>query len=357
MSRSVRLIVIGCALLLTLAGCARFGPEILRSGRPAYNDAILATNDEQLLQNIVRLRFADSVGFLTVSSVTANVSMTASGTVNAGLGSPANYQGNLVPFAGTLKTEQNPTISYTPVRGDRIMRQILGETPIDLALLLINGASKHSEAWTALIRRVNNVRNPDFLESPAFAPDPRFGEIAALIGELQKRGSLYWVRVEGAKKGYAMVLHSYAPASSHEAARLLELLGIPKPAQEGDDAVVPIQLAVGSPPPGAIVIETRSLFHLMQLAAAGIDLPADLQSVARQYPEPGPAGRGIRILSSATRPAQARLVVEYQDRWYYIADGDLMSKQWFRMLQLLANAQVLDPAGSRSGPVLTIPTR
>ena len=34
-----------------------------------------------------------------------------------------------------------------------------------------------------------------------------------------------------------------------------------------------------------------------------------------------------------------------------------MSKQWFRMLQLLANAQVLDPAGSRPGPVLTIPTR
>lgn len=36
-------------------GCAWLGPEIIRAGRPAYNDAIIATNDEQSLQNIVRL--------------------------------------------------------------------------------------------------------------------------------------------------------------------------------------------------------------------------------------------------------------------------------------------------------------
>ena len=357
MSRSARVIVTGFALVLGLSGCTRFGPEVLRTGRPAYNDAILATNDEQLLQNIVRLRFLDSVGFLTVSSVTANVSMTATGTVNAGFGSAANFQGNLVPFAGTLTTEQNPTISYTPVRGDRILRQLLSETPIDLVVLLINAAPKHEAAWTALIRRVNDARNPEFLEPPAIEPDRRFAEIAALIGQLQRRGNLYWAKLAGPKKGYAMVLHSYAPANSREATRLLELLEIASPVREGDDAVVPIQLAVGSPPPGAIAIETRSLFHLMQLAAASIDLPAELKLIAGQYPEVGLAGKGIRILSSATRPAEASVAVEYRGRWYFIAESDQLSKRWFRMLQLLANAQVLDTAEGPRRPVLTIPTR
>jgi len=50
------------ALLLIaalLAACSTTGPEIIRGGRPAYNDAILSTNDEQLLQNVVRMRFPE----------------------------------------------------------------------------------------------------------------------------------------------------------------------------------------------------------------------------------------------------------------------------------------------------------
>ena len=263
-------------LAAALAGCAWLGPEIIRSGRPAYNDAILTTNDEQLLQNIVRLRFGDSVGFLTVSSVTANVSFTTTGTVNVGLGGPpANYQGNLVPFAGTVSSEQNPTISYAPMSGDRLLRQFAGEVPLDLAILLINTAHSHGAAWMAIVRRVNNLRNPDYLDPPVLVVDPKFEEIAALAGELQRRGVLYWVRLAGAQTGYAVVLHSYSPANSREVARLLDLLGIPRPVSEGDDVVIPVRLSVGSPDPGAIAIETRPLLDLMRLAAAAIELPAD----------------------------------------------------------------------------------
>jgi len=89
----------GVALVGALSGCTQLGPKVLRSGRPAYNNAILATNDEQLLQNIVRLRFVDSLGFLTASSVTANISLSATGAVNAGFGSPASYEGNLCDLA------------------------------------------------------------------------------------------------------------------------------------------------------------------------------------------------------------------------------------------------------------------
>lgn len=89
--------------------------------------------------------------------------------------------------------------------------------------------------------------------------------------------------------------------------RLLDLLGIEKPTREGDDIVVPVRLAVGTPDPGAIAIETRSLMDLMRLAAASIELPPDAAAVAVRYPEVGPAGKGIRIRSADTRPAQARV--------------------------------------------------
>ncbi len=341
--------------VVALSGCTWLGPEIIRSGRPAYNDAILATNDEQLLQNIVRLRFGDSLGFLTVSSVTANVTFTGTAGVELPFGRPlAAYAGALVPFSSSLSAEQNPTISYAPVSGDRVLRQLANETPLDLAILLIKSAHSHKEAWNAIVRRVNNVRNPDFLDPPLVVVEPRFEGIAALTSTLQRLGSLYWVRLSGAQTGYAVVLHSYSPTGAGDVAQLLNLLGIAKPVREGDDIMIPVRLSVGSPDPDAITIETRSLLDLMRLAAARIELPRDAAVGALRYPEPGPAGQGIRILSSDVQPAQARVAVEYRGRWYYIEHDDEASKQWFMMLQLLANAQVPD-ATPGLGPMLTLP--
>jgi hypothetical protein len=345
----------GTALVVAaaLSGCAWLGPDIVRSGRPAYNDAILATSDQQLLQNIVRMRFVDSIGFLAVSSITANVSVSATGGVQLGFGPESNYSGNLVPFTGTLRTEQNPTISYAPVAADHLLRQFAAQVPLDLAILMVNSAHSHAEAWWAIVRRVNNLRNPDFPDPPALDIDPRFAEVAELAGALQHRGSLYWVRVGEANTGHALVLHSYLPASSREAARLLELLGIKKPQREGDDVVIPVQLSVGMPVPGAVSVETRTLLDLMRLAAASIELPPSTRGAVR-FPTPGPAGRGIHIHSSTTAPAQPRVAVQYRDRWYWIDDDDGTSKQWFNMLQVLVAAQL--PGGSTgTAPVLTIP--
>jgi hypothetical protein len=71
-----------------------------------------------------------------------------------------------------------------------------------------------------------------------------------------------------------------------------------------------------------------------------------------RFPERGPAGRDIRILSSAFRPSQALVAAQYRGRWYYIEQSDEPSKQWFAMVGLLAGAQVPDTG---IGPVLTVP--
>jgi hypothetical protein len=344
---------VAVALAAVVSGCAWLGPESVRSGRPAYNDAILATDDAQLLQNIVRLRFADNVGFLTVSSILANVNVTASGSVDVGVGPSSNYIGNLVPFRGALSAEQNPTIAYTPVSGDNFLRQFASEVPLERAILLITSAQDRSQAWRVIVRRVNNLRNPDFPEPPALVVDPGFEETADLAGSLQRGGLLSWARLAGGQTGYAVVLHGYAPAKSHDVARLLQLLGIPKPDREGADVVIPVQLSVGSPAPGAISIETRSVFDLMRLAAASVELAADTRGAVR-FPTAGPAAHDIRIRSSATAPPDPRVATQYRGRWYYIDDEDDSSKKWFNRMQLLVNAQLPDTAAGTT-PLLTIP--
>jgi hypothetical protein len=54
---------------LFLAACAYFGPQALENNRNPYNIAIQSTNDEQLLLNLVRLKYRDTPFFLQVSSV------------------------------------------------------------------------------------------------------------------------------------------------------------------------------------------------------------------------------------------------------------------------------------------------
>ena len=352
----IKLLGIAWAVIAALSGCASVGPDNLRNGRPAYNDAILATSDEQLLQNIVRVRFNDSLGFLTVSTITSNVSVKATGMANVAIGVPGAYAaGNAIPFAGSVSTEQNPTIIYTPVAGDRLMRQFMGETPMDLVELLLNSAINQGQIWTALIRRVNGIRNPEFLDPPALEPDPRFTQLAVLVNALQREGALYWVKLGGAQTGHAMVLYTHSPASARDAARLLELVAVTKPASHRADLVVPIEFSAGSAPQDSLAIETRSLFHLLQLAAASIDIPDELKPITRSFSASGPAGKGIRIQSSATQPAQARLATQYRDRWYFIDDTDHSSKQWFFMLQLLTNAQLPDKSLGLT-PLLTIPS-
>ncbi|KJK24244.1 hypothetical protein UB46_12010 [Burkholderiaceae bacterium 16] len=324
---------------------------MIRAGRPAYNSAILATGDEQLLQNIVRTRFYDSVGFLTVASVTANVSVTASATVQAGFGPASNYAGNLVPFAGMLTTEQNPTISYAPLAGDELLRHLGAETTMERTFLMLNSAATPEQVWNMIVRRINNLRNPDFPDPPLLIVDPRFEQVVATASLLQRRGVLYWVQLAGSQSGYGLVIHSYSPDNTREVAKLLSLLGVKSPVLAGDDITIPVQLSVGSPDPGSIAIETRSLFDMIRIAGATIDLASDTSGVARQ-PAPGPAAGDLRIRSGSAPPADARVATQYRGRWYYIDGDDQLSKQWFTVLQLLAGA----PAGvSSAAPVLTIP--
>ena len=51
---------------LPIAGCS-FGPRALENTRLRYNEAVKTTTEEQLLLNIVRLRYTDNPSSLAVS--------------------------------------------------------------------------------------------------------------------------------------------------------------------------------------------------------------------------------------------------------------------------------------------------
>ena len=60
----------GLVLLPLLSGCA-FGPRLLENSHGRYQESVKRVEDEELLRNLVRLRYTESFSNLDVASITA----------------------------------------------------------------------------------------------------------------------------------------------------------------------------------------------------------------------------------------------------------------------------------------------
>src|SRR5262249_61032119 len=79
-NRTVRSIRMLSALLLgaLVAGCSSFGPSALQQSRLQYNEVVKTTTEQQLLLNIVRLRYTDTPSSLAVSAIAAQFEVSKS---------------------------------------------------------------------------------------------------------------------------------------------------------------------------------------------------------------------------------------------------------------------------------------
>lgn len=351
------LLVATAVFACLLAGCAVLGPSAIRNGRLAYNEAITETNNQQLLLSVIHSRYGQRGSLLSVASVTANVRITTSSTIQLGFGSFDDYAGNLVPFSGGAVFEENPTISYTPVEGAKYLTQIFSPIPVPLLAQLAGTLADSTFVYNALVSSVNGIRNPDFLFSPADA-DPRFGRLTALLTTLARANRLHWVADSRRVGNFSIVIDHSPPAYEGEVHELLGLLGLPAPDGPSARVILPVSLALDGRDSGSIGIITRSVYAMVQILSAAVQIPeADRRDgIAASYPPPGPAGNGLRVHYSPGRPESAAVAVGYRGGWFYIDDRDQNTKQFFRLMSTLWSVAIAESAAKGSAaPVLTVP--
>jgi len=348
--------------LLCLCGCSRvlgpratLGPGAIVRGRGLYNEVISATNNEQTLQLIVRARYGEPAGLLSVASVTANLQATASTAAQFGIGPSSNYNGNLVPLAVGFGYAENPTIAYTPVQGERYAKAIL--SPVGLDVLVLLAATEHAPARlvSALVKRVNGLQNP--LYGP---PEARAGfeRSIALLERLQTAGQATWTSTSGKTGGFALVIHDYA-ATRDVVDDLLRQWRLSPSLARGDRAIVlPINLAVGHATGTQLNVLTRSVYELVVLEASAVDVPPEHAALglADHALDRVSSVQGLlRIRSSADPPSIPVLVaVRHRGYWFYISADDAESKLAFQLLQTLIGMRLVEST-PQSAPTLTIP--
>jgi hypothetical protein len=344
---------IGCLL----AGCAVVGPPSIRNGRSVYNDAINDTNNQQMLMVVIRERYAENSSLLAVSSVTANVSVSTSAGLQVGFGNESNYLGNLVPFSAGAIFEENPTVSYTPVEGQKYLRQVTSPVSLSIMVPLCESAVDPGLLFMALVSRVNDIANPDFLASPV-RPDPGFARFVELTTRLGQAQALNWVENTRPEAGFSVIIHHFRPDHEDDALELLRLLGLPAPPPDAREIVLPVSLAPGAAGKEGIVFTTRSVYNLLEILTAAVDIPGeDIQSgAAMSFPRSGPLGSQLRIHRSRAKPENAYVAVEYRSWWFYIDTTDRPTKRFFHLLTVLWSVSIAESASkAQKSPLLMLP--
>jgi hypothetical protein len=401
---------IGVALgLVGASGC--FGPTAVRYTRMRYNEVVRDTNDQQLLLNIVRLRYADSPIFIDLPNITSQFEIQGTGGYLGGYGN--QYKGPTSLGSGLMSLRDTPTLSYHPREGREIAKALLTPITGELFIVVNAGADVEQLLFLAMndINDVNNAarattltptvpdHNVEFMRGVRLLADLRARDATELAfatdeetegaSEPISKGSVLGKDLlSAAKDGYVyraagdgqvrlikrdkeLVLKIHAgyvdSPEMAEVARIFHLTpgrDMYKLKSELADVTnltkVRLPTALGN---DTLYMNLRSILQVMTFLSKGVCLPDEhvARGIAPSTPRPDglpfdwtevTAGH-FAVRCQKHRPKDAEVAVPYRGYWFYIADNDVASRASLAILEVLFALQESD--GKSAGPLLTLP--
>jgi hypothetical protein len=339
---------------LLAAGCRSLGPTTVPRDRFEFANSISDSWMKQNLFNIVKIRYLSPPIFVDVASVVSGYSVETGVTGGVNIGFSAGGA-DFANGAVSGKYTDRPTITYTPLTGNRFIRGLI--TPVEPeALFFTIQAGWAADAMLSIgLASINGLKNSTISMNGLSPPDDDFTRVTALFRSLQLSGAFGMRVMQDPTKRTTTILTFHTANASKEAldqaAELRRLLKL-------DSQVREIQLVFGSLPANdhEIAVQPRSLLGLMMIMAGEIEVPEEHVAEARTLRNiPDGERQLIRIHSSKASPPDAFVAVPYRDHWFWIDDRDLRSKRTFTFLMLLFT---LADTGERENlPLVTIPAQ
>lgn len=350
------LIMMMLSVPLLTGGCAMVGPSSISNGRMAYNEVINYTEDQQLLNAIVRERYGQTFGMLSVSNVAANVKFGGSVGAEFRLGPSEDVTSDLVPVSLGAAYEENPTISYVPVQGEAVLRSLVTPFSIEEAFLLLSTAKERHIVKRILYRRINDLKIP--VDGPI---SPEVQRADMLASKILEAGISRFSRAPGSddmRSEYVLIFSGYSEEHHDTIREYLDLLGVEGQVIDGRKIVLPFGPSVDEDAEDTIYVETSTVLDWLRLAASMVEVPEP--HLEAGIVEAGgwgglPENRLITIRSSKKRPKNAVVSVPFRDWWFYIDATDSRSKQSFRLIKFVFNLRITPEGSQQQIPVLTIP--
>ncbi|MHA7836374.1 MAG: hypothetical protein ACX98W_02835 [bacterium] len=361
--RKLRALLAVLLLTLSTPGCiGSLGPRSVELTRNHYNMAAQETTAQELLMNLVRLRYRDTPYFLQIASLSSNLKL---GAELGASGSLPSSGPRIATIEGIVGYEESPTVTYVPLVGDRFVSQLL--EPVDLGVLMLLSHSGWSvdRFLRLLVQEINGIPNAPSASGPTPTEEPVFEEflrVAELFRILQRDRRLALTQgisgMEETQTPRRTYLHFTAEALEtpefRELARRLRL--------EEDRRIFELAVGLGSHDPTRITIVPRSVLSALFYASQGVEVPLqDLEEgrVTRTRRSTGQPFDWQRLTGSLIRirsgdpPKTVYSAIRYRGSLFYIDDSDLESKSTFSMLNLVLALQAGDLPST--GPLPTLP--
>jgi hypothetical protein len=395
-------LAVACACL---TGCV--GPEAVRVTRLRYNEAMRITNDEQLLINLVRLRYADSTIFIDLPTITSQFELAAGGSDPGSAGSQTNF--GIVGITG----RDSPTLSYHPRQGRELSKALLNPLSADVFSVVNAGARLDQLLWLTLndINDVQNAVHGTLLVPTVPDDNSRFLRGVNLLKDIDDRGGaeigfstnedtsiasdpIDKIQVEGkdllaaARDGYVyrdktegtMTLYKRErglsmkvrspfnrSAEMDEFSRLFNVAPNRNRYKIVSELEPDAESSPGRPKPivdrDTIYLNLRSILQIMTFMSKGVCVPEEhlrthnapttLDANGRPFDWTSVTRGYFRIASQKNKPRDAEVAVKYRGYWFYIPKDDVESRSILAILEVLFSLQ--DADDSSASPILTLP--
>ena len=345
--------LLGAALLL--AACESLGPTTIPRDRFDYSGAVAESWKSQTLLNMVKMRYYDLPIYLDVAQIvsgyTAETSINANGQV-----ARAKQGDTFLGFGATGTFTDRPTITYTPLTGQKYLESFLNPIPLAKVFALVQAGFPAELVLELGTDSLGGLRNRPISPDATHEASAGYFRVLVLLRELQDAGAM-GLRVERKDKGEP-VISLYFPqdrvpsailAKAAEVRRLLRL----------DPSLSSFRLVQSPLPggPGELSVATRSLISALFALSLGVEVPPEHQArrLAPAVPDVPPGYIPlVTVHSGPSRPQDAFAAVSYEGAWFWVANDDWKSKRTFTGILFLFT---LADTSSASLPVITIPTQ
>jgi hypothetical protein len=394
------------------SGC--LGPKAIQYTRLRYNEVVRDTNDQQLLLNIVRLRYADSPVFIDLPSITSQFEISGGGNYLGGYGNQTNAPASL--GTGQLSLRDTPTLSYHPREGREIAKALL--TPLSADLFnIVNTGADTEQLFLITMQEINDVPNAlraTMLNPRLWEDNTEFLRGVRLLSELRQRratelvigiheetdgysdpipqaaikgrdvleaskdGHLYKTGPDGKMRLIKRERELFLRIEDNEAQSpdVLEFERIfrltpglnryrikSELSEEGGDHDKELSALDVKDVKDTMYLNLRSVLQIMTFLSKGVCVPEEHVASRVAPVAPGPDGQPYDwtvvtaghfvVHSQKQKPRESEVAVHYRGYWFFVAPDDVKSRSVMSIMEILFTLQ--ESADKASGPLLTLP--
>lgn len=354
---------------LAAGGCKGLGPRSVSADRFNYNMASAQSANEQMLLNIVRLRYGEPIHFLEIGSMLSQYTFAVGGEL-AGWSNDLNTwsspalravygvdgdPGEQDSWSVNMSYTDRPTITYVPLEGEAFAKRVMSPIPPATIIYLSQSGWSIDRLLECCVQQLGKVRNApihDIREADLWNA-VQFRTVAEILKKIQDVGRLQLaVEVDPAMQVTYLYPARDDEGFEKEMRELNQLLGTTPglerltilPGGRADQA-------------DELVMETRSLLGVLNALAQAIDVPEEhiesgqVRSVVS--PDTPAITRDWLTVTYSRRPQMDAFVrVKYNGYWWSIPKTDWDSKRTFAMLTYLFSLQATEKAAAL--PVVTV---